>query len=491
MGLLEELVQEKNLDPEVISQSGSTYQNLSELEKIQHLIQMDLLDETHLLQNLSKRYSLPLLSTTCEEVQNHEIPSIAKQLFKQTGILPIRLGSKLAGLLSVQSNWLGLNMVAFHLGQPVCWYLAQQQQIEALLESSELPTGDADISATGKIHQVFEEAILRRCSDIHLEPEKNQLRVRFRIDGYLQDTASIPLSLKPPIFSRIKLLAGMDIAIKRQPQDGHYTFHSNGNRLFDVRVSTIPGQFGEKLVLRLLDQTPVQYKLEALGFFKNDLEMLYQASQAPSGLILMVGPTGSGKTTVEYHIEGITQVSVKPEQGLGFADSLRAALRQDPDVLLIGEIRDEETAGIAVKAALTGHLVLSTLHSSDAVTAIQRLLNLGIAPDLLAETLTVIVSQRLVRRVCTHHSSDKTKSTSLKNECLRCRGTGYSGRIPVYEILKVNSLIRDRIQAGETGKKLVSPGHDLYFHTMEQTAQRLTQEGLTDWKEVQPLLLNV
>jgi protein transport protein HofB len=176
---------------------------------------------------------------------------------------------------------------------------------------------------------------------------------------------------------------------------------------------------------------------------------------------------------------------------LGFADSLRAALRQDPDVLLIGEIRDEETAGIAVKAALTGHLVLSTLHSSDAVTAIQRLLNLGIAPDLLAETLTVIVSQRLVRRVCTHHSSDKTKSTSLKNECLRCRGTGYSGRIPVYEILKVNSLIRDRIQAGETGKKLVSPGHDLYFHTMEQTAQRLTQEGLTDWKEVQPLLLNV
>ena len=266
-------------------------------------------------------------------------------------------------------------------------------------------------------------------------------------------------------------------------------------------------------MLRLLDQTPVQYKLEALGFFKNDLEMLYQASQAPSGLILMVGPTGSGKTTtlyailnalnsqekniitienpVEYHIEGITQVSVKPEQGLGFADSLRAALRQDPDVLLIGEIRDEETADIAVKAALTGHLVLSTLHSSDAVTAIQRLLNLGIAPDLLAETLTVIVSQRLVRRICTHHSSDKTKSIASKNKCLGCKWTGYSGRIPVYEILKVNSLIRDRIQAGNTGKKLISPGKDLYFHTMEQTAQRLTEQSLTDWKEVQSLLLNV
>jgi type II secretory ATPase GspE/PulE/Tfp pilus assembly ATPase PilB-like protein len=305
----------------------------------------------------------------------------------------------------------------------------------------------------------------------------------------------------------------MDIAVRRRPQDGHYTYRSNGSRNFDVRVSTLPGQSGEKLVLRLLDQTPVQHKLEALGFFKNDLEMLYQASQAPNGLILMVGPTGSGKTTtlyailnalnsqekniltienpVEYHIEGITQVSVKPEQGLGFAETLRAALRQDPDVILIGEIRDEETASIAVKAALTGHLVLSTLHSNDAVTAIQRLLNLGIAPDLLAETLTVIVSQRLVRRLCSHHNTEKTLTRKTDKNCLRCRGTGYSGRIPVYEILKVNTLVRNRIQAGETGNKLIRPDTELYFHTMEQTAKRLAKEGLTDWKELQPLLLNV
>lgn len=305
----------------------------------------------------------------------------------------------------------------------------------------------------------------------------------------------------------------MDIAVRRRPQDGHYSYRSNGGRHFDVRVSTLPGQSGEKLVLRLLDQTPVQHKLEALGFFKNDLEMLYQASQAPSGLILMVGPTGSGKTTtlyaiinalnsqekniltienpVEYHIEGITQVSVKPEQGLGFAETLRAALRQDPDVILIGEIRDEETASIAVKAALTGHLVLSTLHSNDAVTAIQRLLNLGIAPDLLAETLTVIVSQRLVRRLCAHQNTGKLLNGKNDNNCLRCRGTGYSGRIPVYEILKVNSFVRNRIQAGETGNKLIRPDTELYFHTMEQTAQRLAKEGLTDWKELQPLLINV
>jgi len=175
---------------------------------------------------------------------------------------------------------------------------------------------------------------------------------------------------------------------------------------------------------------------------------------------------------------------------LGFADTLRAALCQDPDVLLIGEIRDEETANIAVKAALTGHLVLSTLHSSDAVTAIQRLLNLGIAPDLLAETLTVIVSQRLVRRLCSHQNRNKSNPLTSDKNCLR-RGTGYSGRIPVYEILKVNSLVRDRIQAGDTGRKLIRPEPELYFHTMEQTAQRLTKEGLTDWKEVQPLLLNV
>ena len=513
MGLLDELVQKEDLDPEVLRQSGSTYKSLSELEKIQRLIQMDLLDESHFLRNLSVRYGLPLLSTTRDEVHNHENLPLSKQLYERTGILPMRFGSKCACLLSVQSNWLKMNQVAFQLGEPVYWHLAQQQQIEALLETSQIPLAGADISATDRIHYVFEEAIARRGSDIHFEPEKNNLRIRYRIDGYLQDAASMPLSLHPLILSRIKLLAGMDISVRRRPQDGHYTFRSHGNRLFDVRVSTLPGQLGEKLVLRLLDQTPVQHKLAALGFFKNDLEMLYQASQAPSGLILMVGPTGSGKTTtlyailnalnsqekniltienpVEYHIEGITQVSVKPEQGLGFAETLRAALRQDPDVLLIGEIRDEETASIAVKAALTGHLVLSTLHSSDAVTAIQRLLNLGIAPDLLAETLTVIVSQRLVRRLCSHHNDDKTKPIKTDKNCLRCRGTGYSGRIPVYEILKVNSLVRDRIQAGDTGRKLVRPEPELYFHTMEQTAQRLTKEGLTDWKELQPLLLNV
>ena len=176
---------------------------------------------------------------------------------------------------------------------------------------------------------------------------------------------------------------------------------------------------------------------------------------------------------------------------MGFAETLRAALRQDPDVILIGEIRDEETASIAVKAALTGHLVLSTLHSNDAVTAIQRLLNLGIAPDLLAETLTVIVSQRLVRRLCAHQNTGKPLNGKNDNNCLRCRGTGYSGRIPVYEILKVNSFVRNRIQAGETGNKLIRPDTELYFHTMEQTAQRLAKEGLTDWKELQPLLTNV
>ena len=176
---------------------------------------------------------------------------------------------------------------------------------------------------------------------------------------------------------------------------------------------------------------------------------------------------------------------------MGFAETLRAALRQDPDVILIGEIRDEETASIAVKASLTGHLVLSTLHSNGAVTAIQRLLNLGISPDLLAETLTVIVSQRLVRRLCSHHNAKKPLTGKTDNNCLRCRGTGYSGRIPLYEILKVNSLVRNRIQAGETGNKLIRPDPELYFHTMEQTAQRLAKEALTDWKELQPQLLHV
>jgi len=191
MALLDELVQEEDLDPEVMGQTSSTFKNLPELEKIRRLIQMDLLEEPHLLRKMSDRYNLPLLSTTLDEVQNYENLPLSKRLYERTGILPMGLGSKCACLLSVQSNWLKMNQVAFHLGEPIYWYLAQQQQIEALLETSHLQIEDADISATDRIHHLFEEAIARRGSDIHLEPEKNQLRVRFRIDGYLQDAANV------------------------------------------------------------------------------------------------------------------------------------------------------------------------------------------------------------------------------------------------------------------------------------------------------------
>jgi type II secretory ATPase GspE/PulE/Tfp pilus assembly ATPase PilB-like protein len=322
-----------------------------------------------------------------------------------------------------------------------------------------------------------------------------------RIDGHLHDRMEFALESQVPLLSRIKILAGMDIAVKRRPQDGHYSYHARQGHVYDLRVSSLPTEAGEKLVLRLLDQTPVQYKLSALGFLEDDLVVLTRACQMSSGIVLVVGPTGSGKTTtlyamlnemnsrekniltiedpVEYHIEGINQVTVQPAQDLTFSNALRASLRQDPDVILIGEIRDEETAEIAIKAALTGHLVLSTLHSVDAVTTIQRLSNLEVDPALLADTLSVIISQRLVRRICDHDPSS--------SQCSRCHGSGYSGRVPVYEILRIDPVLRQRIREGCTSQNLIAPAPELYFHSFQQTSQRLIEAGITDEKELQTI----
>ena len=256
------------------------------------------------------------------------------------------------------------------------------------------------------------------------------------------------------------------------------------------------------MVLRLLDQIPVTHNLEALGFFEEDLSVLKNACRAASGMVIMVGPTGSGKTTtlyamlnlinspsrniltienpVEYELPGITQISIDPDQDLDFSKTLRAALRQDPDVILIGEIRDEETAEIAVKAALTGHLVLTTLHSRDALTVIQRLKNLGISADLLSETLNLIVSQKLVRRLCRHHRREKN--------CRNCRGTGYHGRTPLYEILKLDQNLRDRIRENVSGPALLEGIEGVYFRGMKETAGLLLEQRITDKKELRPHL---
>ena len=506
-GLLEGLIQQNLLNEELLGQLGEHADQLPDLEQLRQLLRMELLVEDALLPMLSERYGLPLLAESTACLSPFPEADRCREVYAQTGIVLMGEEEARIGVLTVQADWLAMNRLELESGSPIQWQLTSHARLSWLVATMAHPQRPQNASAietaAPKLQSLLEEAVHHRSSDIHLESVPEGVQVRFRVDGILQPGPLLPKPLQPSLFSHIKLLAGMDIAIRRRPQDGHSTYHARSGREFDLRVSSMPGINGEKLVLRLLDQMPVQHRLEALGFLKQDMKVLEQASQTTHGLILMVGPTGSGKTTtlyailnalnsrerhiftienpVEYQVSGITQVSVNPEQGLGFAEALRASLRQDPDVILVGEIRDEETAEVAVKAALTGHLVLSTLHSGDAVTAVQRLLNLGIASDLLADTLTLIVSQRLVRKLCLHEEESP--------DCPRCQGTGYAGRIPVYELLRVNRLVRDRIREGHTGRELVDPHEDLHFQTMEQTAQRLVQEQLTNWREVRPLLL--
>ncbi|MAE16215.1 MAG: ATPase [Deltaproteobacteria bacterium] len=506
-GLLEGLIQQNLLNEELLGQLGEHADRLPDLEQLRQLLRMELLAEDALLPMLSERYGLPLLAESTACLSPFPEADRCREVYAQTGIVLMGEEEARIGVLTVQADWLAMNRLELESGSPIQWRLTSHARLSWLVATMAHPQRPQNASAieaaAPKLQSLLEEAVHHRSSDIHLESVPEGVQVRFRVDGILQPGPLLPKPLQPSLFSHIKLLAGMDIAIRRRPQDGHSTYHARSGREFDLRVSSMPGINGEKLVLRLLDQMPVQHRLEALGFLKQDMKVLEQASQTTHGLILMVGPTGSGKTTtlyailnalnsrerhiftienpVEYQVSGITQVSVNPEQGLGFAEALRASLRQDPDVILVGEIRDEETAEVAVKAALTGHLVLSTLHSGDAVTAVQRLLNLGIASDLLADTLTLIVSQRLVRKLCLHEEESP--------DCPRCQGTGYAGRIPVYELLRVNRLGRDRIREGHTGRELVDPHEDLHFQTMEQTAQRLVQEQLTNWREVRPLLL--
>lgn len=339
--------------------------------------------------------------------------------------------------------------------------------------------GDAAAPAVRWANEILEAALERGASDIHLEPGKEQMGVRCRVDGVLQALITVPKKLQDPVLSRFKILAGMDIGEKRLPQDGRFQ-GTWQERPVDVRVSSLPTLFGEKLVLRLLDREAIQLDLERLGFSAANLEKMQQALRQPHGLFLVTGPTGSGKSTtlyaalaslerkeqniitvedpVEYQLPGISQVTVKPKIGLTFARCLRSILRQDPDTIMVGEIRDGETASMSIHAALTGHRVFSTLHTNTAVGAVNRLLDMGVEPYLLASALQAVAGQLLVRRLCPHckkayevgQSDWESRYLGLEGPrtlyraagCEQCRHTGYAGRLPLQEVLVVTETLR-------------------------------------------------
>jgi type IV pilus assembly protein PilB len=356
-------------------------------------------------------------------------------------------------------------------------------------------------------------------SDIHLERTPDSMRVRFRVDGTFREISSIPANLAPAICARLKVLGGMDIAEHRLPQDGRVTL-TVGSRRLDFRTSTFPTIHGEKLVLRVLDQGALRLELSALGMCSPVLEQFREIIRKPEGLILITGPTGSGKTStlyaalgelvetgknittienpVEYELAGINQGQTNDKAGFTFAKGLRAVLRQDPDVIMVGEIRDNETLTTAVEASLTGHLVFSTLHTSSAIGTITRLLDMGIEPYFLVSGVQAVVAQRLVRRVCQHCVTDLPVPAGVRHlfgdnvpgalsrgeGCAECRGTGFAGRIAIYEMVRMTPALRELILMRASEHALTAAAHEDGMSTLREQCLAQVREGLTTLEEV-------
>ncbi len=365
------------------------------------------------------------------------------------------------------------------------------------------------------IHQAIEEG----ASDIHIEPQRDKLRLRYRIDGVLYEVPPPSKSLHLPIVSRIKILARMDIAEKRLPQDGSFMVKTK-NKLIDLRISTIPTIFGEKVAIRILDKTRVPLELSKLGFFPTELEQIKKGIQSPYGLVFLTGPTGSGKSTtlyaalnelnsstkniltiedpVEYRLEGINQVQIKPEIGLTFANVLRSFLRQDPDIILVGEVRDLETAEICVRSALTGHLVLSTLHTNDAVGAIVRLVDMGVPHYLVASSLRLVVAQRLVRKLCPFCKEPyEVKKEELPQEikinaqviyrpkgCEKCKYIGFKDRTLISEVIFIDNEIREAIYKKYPPREIMMLAKKKGALSLLESGIKRVEEGITSLEEV-------
>jgi len=372
------------------------------------------------------------------------------------------------------------------------------------------------------------DALKRGASDIHIEPYEKEFRVRFRIDGVLYNVMALPMKLKDPLTSRIKIMAKLDIAEKRLPQDGRIKIRlkiEERSRDLDFRVSSLPTLWGEKIVLRLLDKTKLMLDMTKLGFEPHSLERFKRNIEKPYGIVLVTGPTGSGKTNtlysavaalnkpdtnimtaedpVEFNLPGINQVQIKDQIGLNFAAALRSFLRQDPNIILVGEIRDYETAEIAVKASLTGHLVLSTLHTNDAPSTISRLVNMGIEPFLVGTAVNLIQAQRLVRRVCNNckeelrdvptktlidvgFTPDELGSFKLfkGRGCGICNGTGYKGRVGLYEVMEISEGIRDLVMVGATAVELKRKALEEGMLTLRMSGLEKIKAGTTSIEEV-------
>ena len=524
------------------------------------LIKVGAIQEEDLTQFLSKQYGVPAINLHEFEIEPEVLQLVPKDVAQKHRIIPVnRAGASLIVAMSDPSNILAIDDLKFVTGYNIEVVVAsdvaithalekyyenkkkqQDEQLAAVmneLEDIEVATQDDEEIGGLDLEKASEDApVVRLCnhilvtaiqkgaSDIHIEPYEHDYRVRYRIDGVLREELHPPLKLKAALSSRIKIMAHLDIAERRLPQDGRIKIKIEGGKEMDYRVSVLPTLFGEKIVMRLLDKGNLQLDMTKLGFEQGQLDIFKKAIEMPFGMILVTGPTGSGKTTtlysalqelnqisdnistaedpVEFNLSGINQVQMHDEIGLNFAAALRSFLRQDPDTIMIGEIRDFETAEIAVKAALTGHLVLSTLHTNDAPSTVTRLLNMGVEPFLVTASVQLVEAQRLVRKICASCKEpiptpkDELKQLGAKDEeidtatcfkgagCDKCMGTGQKGRIAVYEVMLMNETLRELVLQGASALELKAEAIRLGMRTLRMSGVSKICQGVSAVEEV-------
>ncbi|WP_148861642.1 GspE/PulE family protein [Marinobacter fonticola] len=518
------------------------------------LIDLGYVDEDNLLNFLSRQLEIPFVQLRHFQFNLNLVKKLPEALARRfrSIVLAEQSGELLVGMADPMDIFAYDELVRV-LGQPVKQAVVREsellstldlvyrrtEEIASLAEELEDELGDdafdlADLSAESDTNEapvvkllqtLFEDAVQARSSDIHIEPDETVVRIRQRVDGVLQEQVMKEKRVNSALVLRLKLMAGLNISEKRLPQDGRFNIRVKG-RSIDVRVSTMPVQHGESVVMRLLDQSQGTLNLDGTGMPAELLERFRRMIHRPHGMILVTGPTGSGKTTtlygalselnqpevkiitaedpVEYRLPRITQVQVNPKIGLEFATVLRAALRQDPDVILVGEMRDRETVEIGLRAAMTGHLVLSTLHTNDSISSAMRLIDMGAQPFLVASSLLGVVAQRLIRRVCDNckvsylpTDQERVWLDSLGRDaeaiadrfvhgqgCYQCSNTGYRGRIGVYEMLELDEAMLDALRRQDPSSFTRAARHSPTYRPLEQHALDYALEGVTTLQEV-------
>ena len=568
----ETLLKDNLITPQQLKEALD-YQRINGGRLASTLVKLGMLSDEEVTAVLSRQYGVPSVNLDLFEVDPAAVALVPQETAERYSVLPLsRVGATLTLAMVDPTNVFAIDDIKFMTGlsvEPVVVsetafqfaikkYYGTSREMELakvmedlVAESTSTPDygdefGELEVETAEEeidlenlermsedapvvklVNVIMVDALRRGASDIHIEPYEKEFRVRFRMDGVLYNIMSPPMKMRDALTSRMKIMARLDIAEKRLPQDGRIKIRvrlDGRSRELDFRVSTLPTIFGEKLVLRLLDKENLRLDMTQLGFESKSLEKFKRNITKPYGMVLVTGPTGSGKTStlysalqslntsetnimtaedpVEFNLQGINQVQMKESIGLNFAAALRSFLRQDPNIILVGEIRDFETAEIAVKAALTGHMVLSTLHTNDAPSTISRLMNMGIEPFLVATSVNLIQAQRLIRRICKDCKTEvhtpneamidvgfpaselKEVRTFKGTGCPTCNGTGYKGRVGLYEVMEVTEDLRELILVGASGLELRRKAIEEGMLTLRQSGLEKIRQGVTTIEEV-------